>query len=154
MSEKFFYKIVPKLHTIQPDFNFAIWLDSGFAKKVLKRNISEETYNLAQSRGKQILYSCGLRDVKDVKNEYLPYEFIEEKGNLTYLLRNAKLPKDKENLCRLDFSSNGISKDIGNIKKSGEVYYFSKDVKNMEQSHILLMLWLGWFKVYNFHPKK
>ena len=149
----FLYEIIPQPHTNPPNFNFKIWMDSKFAKKLLKRNISQKNHDWMQGWGKQVIYSCGL---KDVKNEYLPYEFVREKDNLTYLLRNAKLPgnsEDDKNLCRLNFSSDGISEDVKDIK-GREIYYHSRNIRSMEQSHILLMLWLEWFELWDFLPKK
>ena len=157
--DEFLYKIVPEPAQSPPDFNFAIWMDSRFAKKVLKRKISQKNHDWAQRWGKWVIYSCGLK----IKDEYLPYEFIEEKGNLTYLLKSIELPGEpkwdvtegilRKDSGRLDFSSNGISEDVKDIKY-GEVYYHSKNVENMEHAHILLMLWLEWFNLYYFLPKK
>lgn len=152
MSE-FFYRIFPEPRTETQSFNFNIFLDSKFAKRALEREISQENYLWIQNKGWWVLHTCGFKELKD----FNPYSFIEGEKGLTYLLKSIELPrKTEENLCNLDFFSNGISRDIKDISDS-PVYYLSSNVKSMEQSYILLMLWLNWFDLRNtldFLPKR
>jgi len=153
--QEFFYKVFPNPHQRPPDFNFSIWFDSRFAKKCLSQELPQKEHDLIQNRANWVIYSCGLKTHED----YQPLNFINRDGKLTQLLESIKLPGGIEwcasegvwklksgELC---FYSNGISKSPKDIDGKS-VYYISENVKNMEQSHILLMLWLEWVEQLEF----
>lgn len=150
MSE-FFYRIVYESQYSIFDFN--IFLDKRFARNALQKKISKRTEKVVQSWGEAIIHRNGLVKLNSTGP---PYTFVQDKNeNLTYLLRNiVLLGESPENSCRLDFHSTGSSQDIQDMgKRTGEVYYISKEVKNAQQSQALLMLWLEWTTRYYFLPR-
>ena len=145
--QEFFYKVIPKPHQRPPDFNFSIWLDSLFAEKLISQELPQKEFNLIQNRVNWVIYSCGLKTHED----YQPLNFINQDGKLTQLLESIKLPGGREwrasegvwklksgELC---FYYDGISRNPKDIDGKS-VYYISENVKNVEQSHVLLMMWL------------